>query len=445
MADHHDQGSKVSRRRLIQNGAAATLGTGLVSALPVSLTSRRADAASTLTIWGVNLLQKPVNWPAKFEASNPGIKVVYNTISSATADSTQKFVTAIAGGSPPDLIYIGRLWVGELAKQQALIPLDDRVAASHVVKAKDFFPVLWYDVHWGGKAYGIPIETDVRVFYWNKDLFKKAGLDPERPPRTWAEVEHFADKLTIRKNGTLKQLGFDPSGGNPPGFLAWYLYTWQLGGDFYSPDYRKATCNSKEVVQALTWMLHMADKYGGRHQLDAFSLSAQSTNVDAFGLGKLAMEMNGDFYVPILKQYAPHVKYGQAALPLPPRGHKTNYSGGFAWAIPKGAKNPDAAWKFIEFMTSPTPNVTYCNDIGAIPPTRSLANAPRFLNANPRNKLYVDQLPSSKWVLVGPGATQAFVLTSQAYDNAMNHRMSPQEACDQLNQQMQPVLDARYQ
>jgi ABC-type glycerol-3-phosphate transport system substrate-binding protein len=95
-------------------------------------------------------------------------------------------------------------------------------------------------------------------------------------------------------------------------------------------------------------------------------------------------------------------------------------------------------------MNQPANNATYCNTFEIIPTQKTVAESATFLNALPYNKLFVDQLPYGKWVLVGPGATQALALTSQIYDKIMHHQLSPQAACDQMNQQMQQILDQRY-
>src|SRR5690348_8440435 len=115
---------------------------------------------------------------------------------------------------------------------------------------------MWDDVHWKGKMYGAPTWTDARALYYNKDLLEKAGLDPAKPPATWADIEAAAAKLTTKDSGgNYSQLGFVSTWGNPPGFLVWYLYAWQLGGDLTSDDGTKATYTSKESKDAVTWML----------------------------------------------------------------------------------------------------------------------------------------------------------------------------------------------
>ena len=133
------------------------------------------------------------------------------------------------------------------------------------VKPEDYYDPCWKEAIYQGKVYAIPNTTDDRFLFYNRTMFRRAGLDPDRPPRTWSELLDYAKKLTIAdKNGAIKQIGFIPNWGN-----SWlYLYSWQNQGEFMSPDGRTCTMNNQYSVDALKYMVSVYDELGGARKVD---------------------------------------------------------------------------------------------------------------------------------------------------------------------------------
>ena len=150
-----------------------------------------------------------------FNRSQDRIFVDYLSISGIA----QKTLIATAGGTPPD---IAGLWANEVAdfdREDALMPLDD-LAAGSTVSADRYLPVFWDMVVYKGKLYGVPSTPVTIAFYWNKDLFRARGLDPEKPPSTIAELDEYAQKLTKIESGRITQwvsCRASPSGGRTSG------------------------------------------------------------------------------------------------------------------------------------------------------------------------------------------------------------------------------------
>ena len=145
---------------------------------------------------------------------------------------------------PPDVVYFDRFAVTEWASRGAFTPLDGYIQhdlqagqADAVRPERVLLASCWDEATYRGKVYGIPNGVDDRALFYNKDLFKRAGLVDEngqaRPPRDWDELEEYAVKLTERDDkGKLKVVGFAPQYGN-----SWlYIYGWMTGGEFMSPD-----------------------------------------------------------------------------------------------------------------------------------------------------------------------------------------------------------------
>jgi multiple sugar transport system permease protein len=281
----------------------------------------------------------------------------------------QKLSTAIAGGVPPTLVRQDRFTVGDWASRGAFQPLDDLIArdakdpnVKNPIRPQDFYPACWKEAVYQGKVYAIPDTTDDRALYYNRACFREAGLDPDKPPRTWEELEVIAKKLTKRNSkGRLTQVGFLPNYGN-----VWlYMYSWQNGGEFMSPDARKCTLANPYTVEALAWMQKLQNSMGTKQELDAFTSGFRGNELDPFFVGKIAMKVDGNWFLNSLMRYGPLTDFGVVPAPVPAarlRGEGRfkgqppyiTWSGGFSWVIPTGVKGPirDLAWEFIKFDNS---------------------------------------------------------------------------------------------
>ena len=154
---------------------------------------------------------------ADFEKENPGIKV--KPIYAGTYQETiVKVLTALKSGEPPQMSVLLSTDMFTLIDEDAIVPFDD-MATSAEDKAwmKSFFPAFMLNSQTGGKTWGIPFQRSTIVLYWNKEPFKEAGLDPNKPPATWAEQLDYAKKLTKRDaSGNVTQWGLEvPSSGLP--------------------------------------------------------------------------------------------------------------------------------------------------------------------------------------------------------------------------------------
>ena len=262
-------------------------------------------------------------------------------------DWQEKLLTAIAGGIPPDATYTN--WVGlpTLAFQGSLLPLDDYMASSGI-KDSDFIKAMIDACKWQGKTYGMPGGADFLVLFYSKDVYTAAGLDPEAPPKTLDEwVAHSEKIYQTDAQGNYIRMGMAPTDpGNP------YLEP-LFGGKWYDPDAQKVTCNSKENVDAFTWMLGNCKKWDPQ-KVAAFTAGTPgySQPNSGFATGKVAYLYNGFWAAEALDKYAPDLKYGITFLPTlkgTPEERKNYCIQGWDYSIPKGAKQTKAGWAFIKY------------------------------------------------------------------------------------------------
>jgi sn-glycerol 3-phosphate transport system substrate-binding protein len=178
--------------------------------LPKIITRAIAGIAAAL-LSAVALAQAPVEVPfyypvavggpitkiidglaADLEKENPGIKVkpIY---SGSYQDSITKALTAVKSGEPPVTSVLLSTDMYTLIDEDAIVPFDDFIKTDEDrAWAKSFFPAFMANSQTGGKTWGIPFQRSTIVLYWNKEMFKEAGLDPNKAPATWKEMLEYA-------------------------------------------------------------------------------------------------------------------------------------------------------------------------------------------------------------------------------------------------------------
>lgn len=286
-----------------------------------------------------------------FNASQNKITVEYFQ----TSQIDRKTLVATAGGDPPD---VAGLWVQNIATYvdaEGLQPLDDfirRDGQTPEAWLSRYYPIFAKICSYRGKVYAGISTPSVLGFHWNKTLFREAGLDPNRPPRTFAELQEYSRKLTKRdpKTGALLQVGFLP---DEPSWWPWLYCKW-FGGELF--DGRAITCSTNpKNLEMMTWAADTAREYGA-DELQTFTSGFSGKTLDpqsGFMNGKVAMITLGVWFDNYLRQYKPGLDYGVGQWPEKIPGiHDFTMAEADVMAIPRGAKNPDAAWAFIKYANS---------------------------------------------------------------------------------------------
>jgi len=422
-----------------------------VPAEAVAATAAPGGEKVKVTYWGPSLvasegeqLSKWAQYIIQFTEESQDVDLETLEIS----DQHEKIITAVAGGNPPDLFNMDRNMSGEFAARGLLMPLDEFYAASAVVNPEAFWSHLIRDISWNGKKWAVPRVTDVRAMFLNDELLGEAGLDPASPPATWTDIEAAIGKLYQSDDkGEIVRLGFTPSVGNPPGWAMWYIFLWQLGGMFLTEDNAKVAFDSDAGVQALEWMVKVNDMQGGYDKVIEFSSGlTPAPGQDIFMMGLIAMYISGCWMLSNYKKYTPDLKYTVAALPLPEGGEPHNYAGGWTLAIPNGAAQPAGAWKVIEYLMAPERHLDWALDENSIPVYESVAKSPEYLDAEPTEwaparRVFVDELPGSRWVPTIPGGVEILAVNQRMYDEALRKVVTPKEAITAAAADVQAILD----
>lgn len=297
------------------------------------------------TFWGSEtrrpIIEKIID---DFNASQDEIFVKHTYL--PFGDIWTKALAATAAGDPPDVIINDINKVAHRAKENQNTNLSKYIKEDPAVKDR-FYPDLYKATLYKGDAYALPFTTDTRFLFWNKDLFREAGLDPDTPPKTWAEIEEFAKKLDKKKGERYETIGFLPRQGIGPDI-------WMANADgqrYWDYEKNKPVINQPTDVQALKWIKNYEDRYG-RETINNFIAKFGEQTADPFVSGQIAMIIQAATDYTKIRDYGKGMNFGVAPIPEmePGTGH-TSWGGGFVAEIPKGAKHPDASWEFIKYLT----------------------------------------------------------------------------------------------
>jgi multiple sugar transport system substrate-binding protein len=346
-------------------------GIGLVLVVLLILAAQVASAAPvTITYWQyfyqskVDLVDELIK---QFEAKNPGIKVEHVTFPYASYN--QKVATSIPVGDGPDVINLYSGWLPMYVKADYIQPLPKALFSDSYMKGT-YFPWVLDAVNFGGKLYSAPTAVRSLALIWNKKLFREAGLDPEKPPKTLDELADFARKLSkYDAQGNLIQAGLTMQP-NAQGhsWLRDVLFR-QFGGAPYDKTGRKVTYNSPQGVAALQW-------YMDRIQKDKVGYpNFAEDDVTAFKAQKAAMTIDGSFRVGTFKAIA-DLEWGVTELPSH-KGIQSNFASFWTHSIVSGVKGKelDASVKFIKFITSPEAMELWLAKVGELPANPKIAEA----------------------------------------------------------------------
>lgn len=260
------------------------------------------------------------------------------------SELVQKYATAIAGGQAPDALSMDLIYnpafaaagqLEDLTDWAKSLPYFNSLSPSHVKLGT-----------YQDKIYGLPLSVETSVFAWNKDLYKKAGIDPEKAPTTWEQIEANAEK--IRKLGD-DTYGFYFSGGGCGGCMI-FTFTplvWGAGADILSEDSKTATLDTPQMRKAVGFYRDMVKK----DLVPASAASDNGTSFLSFTNGKIGQQSLGAFAIGTLVTQYPDINFGVTLIPSVD-GKTSSFAGGDNFVITKGTKKIDAVKEFLEYIYS---------------------------------------------------------------------------------------------
>jgi len=361
------------------------IGSLLLASCKPTTTTEEAGAAPeapvTITFWHTYseaemLMMNDTIIPA-FEKENPNIKV--DSLQIPYNELRRKLVTAISGGTAPDLMRADIIWVPEFADMGALVALDELMPDFETYKDA-VFPGPLSTNFLNGHYYGLPLDTNTRVLVYNIDMFTAAGVT--EPPETMDEFLAVCEKI--------KTLGKDKYCFAEGGTYAWGVnpWIWSFGGDVTDPDITIASgyLDGPKTKAAYEFLKNMLD-------LGYLHPGMASGGVDTwggFGKDEIAMILEGPWFPTI---FGTDKAYDYALMPAGPGGH-ISVTGGEDIVLFEQSKYKEEAAEFIRFVLSEWSQLKEA-ELGQVPVLNSLLTSDYMVN-HPFYPIFLEQLTTAK-------------------------------------------------
>lgn len=310
---------------------------------------------------------------ANFEKENPDIKVVAQDF---PYDQYQnKIFAAVEAGSGPDILNIYNGWIPKFVDMAYIQPIREEFMSKEEIS--DYYVDMIQPYELDGEYYTLPVAVRSLALFWNKDMYKEAGLDPESPPKTWDELIENAKAMTeLTDDGRYKQEGFGWNAAGQGLHEFQQVLLRQFGVEPYSEDTSKVLWNSKqEGYDAFKfWMdMTMVEKIGDP--------DVGNTYREAFLAGLAGMIVDGSFAVGDIQKA--NFDWGVTTLPvLEEGGLQSNYASYWTNAVAKGVegKKLEASEKFLAYLIEEDVQRDWLENIGELPASKALIADEKLVN-----------------------------------------------------------------
>jgi multiple sugar transport system substrate-binding protein len=256
-----------------------------------------------------------------------------------------KLAQAIASGEVPDLMGLDLIYGPQFASAGQLEDITSYFEGDPTIATASpgHMQVATYD----GKLYGVPLYADVSALFWNKDLFRKAGLDPEVPPQSLQDIHDMAAKITGIDEGVYGYyLAGNCAGCN---IFTFGPLIWASGGKIEPLDADDEPLTGENLPAVLEWARMM-------HKEGLINPANQAENGETFhlqfGSGKVGIMGTGNFNITLAREQNPDMDFGIALLPGIEKGSTASFAGGDIVTVPRGSKRVADAVDFMKFILS---------------------------------------------------------------------------------------------
>ncbi|MCL3862213.1 extracellular solute-binding protein [Actinotalea sp. K2] len=285
------------------------------------------------------------------------------------SDLNQELAQGFAAASPPDVFYASTDQLAGWVANGSLHPY-----ASELASADDFYPSLQENFTVDGEFYCAPKDFSTLALVINEDAWTEAGLTEADVPTDWDSLRSAAEALTT---GDQVGLAFGPEYQRVGTFMA------QAGGGLVSEDGTEAIADSPENIEALTFVQSMLTD----------GIAAFPSDIDtgwggeAFGSGRAAMTIEGNWITGALRNDFPDVSYLVAPLPAGPAGQGTLQFTN-CWGIAADSSNQEAAIDLVEFLTATEQQAEFAEAFGVMPSVESAGDD--FRSTFPEQAAFLD-------------------------------------------------------
>lgn len=359
---------------------------------------------------------------AEFERQNPGVEVEVEQLT--WQSGLEKIQAAVASGTQPDLCELGSTWLPRFSYEGVLTDLTD------VYDEIGDRYIMWESGRWKGAVYGLPWVQGSRALFYNRDLFARAGLDPDHPPRTWDELLKAA-MLIEELSDDIHGFGLN-LGERYVLYKKFMAFAWGNGGAILDEN-GSVVFASEQNLEALEFYQALAK----------YSLKEKQEVLDHdFKQGKLGMQISGAWNLRNYEVDASGLNYGVALVPKPSPSHgeHASFAGAEMLVIFKGSSRPADALKLARFLQEYPQAKQISLAVRSVFPASKAALEDSAFTSDERVRVFVEQSLTSQTAPAHPGWIDMEDVINRAIEEVLYGRAEPRAALEQAAAKLEEVL-----
>lgn len=417
----------------------------LVAILPLGNCGKRQEGEKTeVTFWhamGGPLGRTLDELVERFNQANPQIHIQSISMGTYTALS-QKIMASVSAGNPPTIAQVYENWTVGLIEGGALVSVQklmDEDTTFRKEELEDFFPVFLEGNTYQDTLWTFPFNKGLPALYYNREMFREAGLDPNSPPRNWEEFLSYAQKLTKDTNGDGTPDQWGTSFSIPTCMAIFQSVLLQNGGEILDSQESQALFDSPIGVEALRFLVDMVQRYKV-----AYIASGAYEHQTDFAAGRVAMIQA---HIVSRTYMDPQLTFTPGIAPIPQGKRRSVLVTGTNIAIFKSSTpaQREAAWKFIRWFTNTEQTAQWSKGTSYVPVRRSALQTPALEEEFRKVPGLKETMVQTEYAVSQPKSAAWFegrrYLEEEAIEGAMRGYVSPEnglkKAARKLNQQLQ--------
>jgi multiple sugar transport system substrate-binding protein len=394
---------------------------------------KKKSAQVELSFWAMGAEGEHINYLiSKFETTHPGIKVKVQSIPWGAAH--EKLLTAFAGQSFPDICQLGNTWVSEFQAIGALLALDSLIVRSAIINKDNYFEGIWNTNVIGRSVFGIPWYVDTRLLFYRTDILTRVGY--EIPPQTWEEWLDVSRKIKQLWGSDQKRYAVF----FPLTFNAWQIpviLIMENGGRLLKDNNSYGAFDDPATIEALKFYLKFF-----KEELSPRNMTEVTNIYHGFADAFFSMMITGPWNVSEMRKRASQITGLWTTSPMPRKKNRNSVAGGSSLVISQNAREPEAAWKFIEFLSTPKNQVEFFRLTRDLPAVREAWNASE-IQADREIKAFYFQLEDAVPTPKIAEWEQIAIKLQEHLERVAFDRITIEEAVVQLNKEVDRILEKR--
>jgi len=436
---------RITRRNFIQSASAlGLLDTSICWAHHAN--PAYARQVSEVTFWtthnepDLSTLQMIVD---AFNAENSDVQAELVQVVGSETDTT-KLMTAVRGGTGPDVYMLDRFIVAQRAAEGVLQDLSEFMGDENFSEV--YIPFSWAEANFNGKPYALPFDTDARALFYNRGMIEEVGIDPveldvANGAITFARLAEIANQINeTDQDGNFSRMGFVPytHQGMP------YTYGFAFGGTFFDEAACAVTPDEAGVVAGHRWVYDYTAALDPQ-KVNAFAgpyaaIVSVPEEQDLFVTERVAFAITGDWFLNTLAKFAPDIDYGLTVMPVPNEGDESaTWAGGWSMVMPQGAKNPEGAWRFMQYITGEPGQRIYTTETAYLPTISALLEDTSLFDE--RHLFFAQKLlPTAKNRPPLPVGARYWDELTSAWQKIYLNKEEPSAALAMVKKRVQPDL-----